>query len=204
MIEADSDRRMVLASGNRGKLAEIARVLADDHRIWISQSDFEVPEAEETGLTFIENAIIKARNASAFTGLPALADDSGLEVDALGGAPGIYSARYAGPGKGDAENNAKLLEALSDYPEPEARTARFRCVMVLLRHPADPAPIIAEGVWSGRIALAPRGDQGFGYDPVFMPDGESRHASELPPAEKDAVSHRGQALAALKAQLSAL
>ena len=197
-------QRIVLASGNPGKLAEIQRVLAGEARIWLAQSDFEVPEAEESGLTFVENAIIKARNASAFTGLPALADDSGLEVDALAGAPGIYSARYAGPGKRDADNNAKLLDVLTVYPEPQARTARFRCVMVLLRHPADPAPIIAEGVWSGRIALAPRGAQGFGYDPVFVPEGESRHAAELPAEEKDAASHRGQALAALKAHLSAL
>lgn len=192
-------RRIVLASGNRGKLEEIQRVLAADHREWVSQAQFHVPEADETGLTFVENAIIKARNAAAFTGLPALADDSGLEVDALGGAPGIYSARYAGPGKADAENNAKLLAVLSDVSTPAERAARFRCVMVFMRHPADPAPVIAEGVWVGHIALASRGEGGFGYDPVFVPEGcGGRHAAELPAEEKDRLSHRGQALAALR------
>ncbi len=190
--------RVVLASGNRGKLREIQALLAS-HRVRVlPQSAFAVAEIEETAPTFVENALLKARNAARFTGLPALADDSGLEVEALGGAPGVYSARYAGPGASDAANNAKLLEALADFGEEERR-ARFRCVLVFVRHALDPSPIIAEGSWEGVIAKEPRGEGGFGYDPVFYLPELGRTAAELAPQEKNALSHRGQALRKLLA-----
>lgn len=194
-------RRIVIATGNRGKLAEIARVLAGFPFDFAVQSDFDVPEAAETGLTFVENAILKARNAAAFTGLPALADDSGLEVDALAGAPGIYSARYAGPGASDAENNDKLLAALADVPA-SGRGCRFRSVVVFLAHAGDPMPVIASGTWEGRVREAPSGGGGFGYDPLFEPAGLDVTAAELDPVEKNRRSHRGQALAALRSALS--
>jgi XTP/dITP diphosphohydrolase len=187
--------RIVLATGNPGKVRELGDLLADSGIEILPQSDFDVPEAEETGLTFVENALLKARNASRWTNLPAIADDSGLEVDALDGAPGIYSARYAGPGSTDADNNEKLLEALIETPD-EQRSARFRCVIVYLRHAADPAPLIAQGVWEGRVLHAPQGEGGFGYDPLFFVPGENCAAAELDKARKGQLSHRGQALRA--------
>jgi XTP/dITP diphosphohydrolase len=188
--------RIVLASGNRGKLAEIRALLADTGIELVPQSHWEIPEADETGTTFVENAIIKARHAATHAGLPAIADDSGLEVDALGGAPGVRSARFAGPEADDAANNRLLLERLAGRPAAE-RGARFRCVMVYLPAADSPAPLIREATWEGRIAEAPRGDQGFGYDPLFLPEDEDGTAAELAPAVKNRLSHRGQALRAL-------
>lgn len=192
--------RIVLASGNKGKVREINEILAGLDLTVVPQTDYGVPEADETGLTFVENAILKARNAAHHTGLPAVADDSGLEVDALNGAPGIYSARYAGVGAGDRANLEKLVEALSDRPEAE-RTARFQCVMVFLRHALDPTPVIAQGTWEGRIIDAPRGENGFGYDPVFWVPTHGCTAAELASEVKNGLSHRGQALRALVAAL---
>lgn len=194
-------RRVVLATGNPGKVREIGALLAPAGVEIVSQAEFGLHSAEETGATFVENALLKARHAAAGTGLAAIADDSGLVVDALGGAPGIHSARYAGDG-GDAANIRKLLDALEALP-PEARGARFVCVAVLLRHPADPLPLVCQGTWEGSIAAAPRGDAGFGYDPVFIPRGDTRSAAELPPDEKNRRSHRGQAFAQLLRQLAA-
>lgn len=185
--------RIVLASNNQGKVREFNQILADLHFEVIPQGELHVPEAEETGLTFVENAILKARNAAAITGLPAIADDSGLEVDALAGAPGIYSARYAGVGAGDEANLRKLLNDLRDVPEAE-RTARFRALIVFMRHAQDPAPLIAQGAWEGRILFEPVGQNGFGYDPVFWVPGEGCSSAQLPPATKNRLSHRGQAL----------
>lgn len=193
-------KRVVLASGNAGKLREISALLAGVGIELVSQSSLAVKEAEETGFTFVENAILKARNAAQHTGLAALADDSGLEVDALDGAPGIYSARYAGTHARDTDNVAKLLRALEGVP-PEQRGARFRCVLAYLRHAHDPAPLICEGVWEGRILDAPRGENGFGYDPVFRVPERKCSAAELPPEEKNRLSHRGQALQKLAAAL---
>jgi XTP/dITP diphosphohydrolase len=186
-------KKILLASSNPGKLREIAAILAEHDMEIVPQSSCGIGDADETGLTFVENAILKARHASRLSGLPALADDSGLEVDALGGAPGVFSARYAGEGASDADNNAKLLKALHGVP-PEDRTARFRCVMVYLRHEFDPSPIIAQGVWEGLILDEPRGDGGFGYDPYFFVPGAGRGSAELPAEEKNRLSHRGQAL----------
>ena len=195
--------RIVLASGNRGKLAEFGQLLADADFEVIAQGELGVDDIEETGLTFAENALLKARHAAQVTGLPSLADDSGLCVDALGGAPGLYSARYAG-GHGDsAANNAKLLRALDGRPDAERR-AFFICVLVLLRHADDPAPLVAEGRWHGRVLHAPRGEGGFGYDPLFLPDGHTLGAAELDKALKSRISHRGQALAQLHARLADL
>ena len=193
---------IVLASNNPGKAREIGQLLAPRHLKVRPQSDFGVPEAEETGLTFVENAIIKARNAAMHTGLPAVADDSGIEVDALNGAPGIYSARYAGTDADDAANNAKLLRALRDVQDAE-RSARFQCLMVYLRHPDDPTPLICQGTWEGRILPAPRGANGFGYDPVFYVLSQDRSAAELDATTKNRLSHRGQALRLLLSLLSA-
>jgi len=195
--------RIVLASSNRGKLAEFGQLLADADFEVVAQGGFGVEDAEETGLSFVENALLKARHAAHLTGLPALADDSGLCVEALGGAPGLYSARYAG-GHGDsAANNAKLLRALDGRAAAERR-AFFICVLVLLRHATDPAPLIAEGRWHGRVLDAPRGEGGFGYDPLFLPDGHELSAAELDKAFKNRISHRGQALALLHARLGEL
>ncbi len=188
--------KVVLASSNKGKLREINQILGNLGIEALPQSDFDVSDAEETGLTFVENAILKARHAARTTGLPAIADDSGLEVDALRGAPGIYSARFAGPGATDADNVQKLLEALKDVPETE-RTARFQCLMVFMSHAEDPTPLICQGTWEGRILRQPDGENGFGYDPVFFVPGENRAAAELPPEVKNRLSHRGQALARL-------
>lgn len=192
--------RMVLASGNAGKVREMNHLLEDCHWQVVPQSDFAVPEVAETGLTFVENALIKARHAAQHSGLPALADDSGLEVDALNGAPGIYSARFAGPAASDADNWRKLLEDLRGIPEA-GRSARFQCVLVFLRHPLDPTPLICQGTWEGCILTAPLGDQGFGYDPVFWVPQLARSSAQLSVAEKNALSHRGQALRQLQATL---
>lgn len=188
--------KLVLASGNQGKLRELAQMLERLHIEVLSQADFSVEPVEETGLTFVENALLKARQAARVSGLPALGDDSGLVVDALDGQPGIHSARYAGKDAGDAANNDKLLEALTGLPA-ERRGAHFHCCLVLLRHADDPVPIIAEGAWHGHILDTPRGDGGFGYDPLFHDRDLGATAAELPMAEKARVSHRGRALAAL-------
>jgi XTP/dITP diphosphohydrolase len=187
---------VVLATGNVGKLREMRAILAPWHVEVLPVADFTDTAADETGASFVENAILKARHASQAAGLPAIADDSGLEVDALRGAPGIYSARYAGPGADDAANNAKLLKELAGVQD-EARTARYRCAMAYLRWPLDPAPIVCQASWEGRIATAPRGSGGFGYDPLFLVAGAERTAAEFEPAEKNRVSHRGKALRAL-------
>jgi XTP/dITP diphosphohydrolase len=191
--------RLVLASGNAGKLAELRELLAGGGFELHAQSEFGVGDAEETGLTFIENALLKARHAARATGLPALGDDSGICVDALDGAPGLYSARYAG-GHGAGANIEKLLGALKDVPDAR-RTAHFYAVIVLLRHAEDPQPLVAEGSWHGRILATPRGTGGFGYDPVFFDPAHGRSAAELDPALKNRISHRGRALAALRERL---
>ncbi|OGI37092.1 MAG: non-canonical purine NTP pyrophosphatase, RdgB/HAM1 family [Candidatus Muproteobacteria bacterium RBG_16_64_10] len=193
-------KKIVLASNNPGKVREINQMLAGLHLSVVPQSDFEVTEAEETGLTFIENALLKARNAARFTQLAAIADDSGLEVDALHGAPGIYSARYAGKGAGDKANLLKLLDDIKNVPD-EKRTARFQCVLVYLRHELDPTPIICQGTWEGRILRAPVGDNGFGYDPIFFVPTHGCSSAQLPPEEKNRLSHRGQALRRLAGAL---
>jgi len=194
-------QRIVLASNNRGKVREIGQLLAGREIEILPQSEFKIPEVEETGLTFVENAILKARNAAAHSGLPAIADDSGLEVDALQGQPGIYSARFAGPGASDADNNARLLEALADVPD-EQRTARFQCLMVYMRHEKDPTPIICQGTWEGRILREPQGENGFGYDPLFFVPEKGCSAAELPAEVKNTLSHRGQALRCLVEKLA--
>ena len=196
-------RKLVLASGNTGKLVELRDLLADANLDLHAQSAFGVQDVDETGLTFVENALLKARHAARETGLPALGDDSGLCVDALDGAPGLYSARYAGTHGDAAANIAKLLDALRDVPDAR-RTAHFHAVVVLLRTPDDPQPIIAEGRWPGRILQAPRGDGGFGYDPVFLDPLLDLSAAELPAEIKHARSHRGLALSALRARLHEL
>ena len=183
---------VVLASGNAGKLRELERVLFPLAMELRSQSEFDVPEVEETGLSFVENAILKARAAAEHSGLPAIADDSGLEVDALHGAPGIHSARYSGDG--DAANNRKLLAALGDLPEGR-RGARFQCVLVYLRHALDPTPLVCQASWEGRILTAPRGQQGFGYDPLFYVPEYQCSSAELPPEVKNRISHRARASA---------
>ena len=193
-------KRLVLASGNPGKLRELAAILADAGYELHPQSEFGVPEVAETGTTFVENAIIKARHAARHTGLPSLADDSGIEVDALDGAPGVYSARFAGPGADDAANNALLVEKLRDVPE-DRRGARYRAVIVLLRHAADPSPLICEGSWEGVIRLEPAGSGGFGYDPHFYLPELKKCAAELEPEHKNRLSHRGQALRQLVEKL---
>ncbi len=193
-------RKLVIASGNAGKLRELSALLEPLGYALHTQSEFDVPEAEETGTTFVENAIIKARNAAEHTGLPAVADDSGIEVDALDGAPGVWSARFSGPDASDAKNNALLVEKLREVPE-DRRTARYRAVIVYMRHAGDPSPIICEGSWEGRIILEPRGDNGFGYDPHFWLDSHGCTSAELDPAEKNRLSHRGQALRQLVERL---
>jgi XTP/dITP diphosphohydrolase len=200
-MSAAGKGRLVLASSNRGKLAELQPLLAGAGYELVTQGELGVGDAVEDGRSFIENALIKARHAAAATGLPALADDSGIVVDALGGAPGLHSARYAGV-HGDAQaNNRKLLEALRGVPEGQ-RGARFVAVLVLLRHADDPLPLVAQGVWEGRILEAPLGTNGFGYDPVFFDPALGRGAGELEPGLKNRVSHRGKALAQLRQLLS--
>ncbi len=193
-------KRLVLASGNPGKLQELSALLADLGYELHAQSEFNVPEVAETGTTFVENAIIKARHAAEVTGLPALADDSGIEVDALDGAPGVYSARFSGPNASDAANNALLIEKLSDIPSRQ-RSARYRAVIVLMRHATDPSPLICEGSWEGIIQLEPAGDGGFGYDPYFFLPDRGCTSAQLSAAEKNRLSHRGKALAELKRKL---
>jgi XTP/dITP diphosphohydrolase len=187
-----SERRVVLATGNPGKLRQFSELLGGTGITLLRQSDFGIEPPEETGSTFIENALIKARNAARITGLPAIADDSGIEVDALGGRPGLYSARYAGENASDLENLQKMLRELENIP-PEHRSARYRSVIVYVADAADPAPLISEGVWEGSIAETPRGSDGFGYDPIFLPRGDTRTAAEMPAAERNPRSHRGQA-----------
>ena len=193
--------KTILASGNAGKLRELTALAAPLGWELVPQPALGIVSAEETGATFVENALLKARHAATLSGLAALADDSGIEVDALGGRPGVYSARYAGERATDRENLEKLLAELTAVP-PEQRSARYRCVIAYVTDADDPAPIVAEGCWEGRIATAPRGSGGFGYDPIFLPlDAEGHTAAELGREEKDAVSHRARALAALRARL---
>jgi len=187
---------IVLATGNQGKVKELANLLAKHNIDIVPQSQFDVPEVPETGTTFVENAIIKARHAAKITGLPAIADDSGLEVDALHGAPGVISARYSGENATDASNNDKLLAELASVV-PENRTARFHCVLVYMRHAEDPTPIICHGVWEGSILTSLAGEQGFGYDPLFWVEEHQCSSAELSRDEKNKLSHRGKALAQL-------
>jgi XTP/dITP diphosphohydrolase len=186
-------QRIVLASNNAGKVREFNQLLTGSDFEVLPQSEFGVVEAEETGLTFVENAILKARNAAEHTGLPAIADDSGLEVDALDSAPGIYSARYAGIGASDLQNLEKLLADIKEVPDAQ-RTARFQCLMVYMRHAKDPTPQIFQGTWEGRILHTPQGDNGFGYDPIFFVPTHNCSSAELEPDIKNSLSHRGQAL----------
>ncbi|MDR6991201.1 RdgB/HAM1 family non-canonical purine NTP pyrophosphatase [Luteimonas sp. 3794] len=194
-------KTLVLASGNAGKLVELRAMLADLPLTIVPQRELSVDDVPETGTTFVENALIKARHAAKVTGLPALADDSGLIVDALGGAPGLYSARYAGSPTDDAANNVKLLQALDGLPEAR-RGARFYAVIVLLRHADDPQPLIAEGSWEGRILEAPRGHNGFGYNPVFLDPAHGLTAAEMPSEQKNRISHRALALQTLRDRLA--
>ena len=201
MPQSHKGEKIVLASNNAGKVREINQLLADQEIEVIPQKEFKIGDIEETGLTFVENAILKARHAAKESGLAAIADDSGLEVDALKGAPGIYSARFAGPGCSDQDNNEKLLEQLQNVPDNE-RTARFQCLLVYMRHSEDPTPIICQGTWEGRILLAPSGENGFGYDPLFFVPDQNCSSAELPPETKNQLSHRGQALRKLLTALS--
>jgi len=194
-------RRVVLASSNAGKLREFSELLGSTGLELARQSDFHISAPPETGATFLDNALIKARNAARLARLPAIADDSGIEVDALEGAPGVYSARYAGEDASDGANLDKLLSALRDVP-PADRTARYRCVVVYVEDAEDPRPLVGEGTWEGRIIEARRGSGGFGYDPCFVPRGDTRTVAEMPAAEKHAQSHRGQALRAFLAQFT--
>jgi XTP/dITP diphosphohydrolase len=192
--------KIVVASSNRGKLEEIREILGEEFEL-IAQGDLGIEDADETATTFVENALLKAKKAARVSGLPAMGDDSGLCVDALNGAPGLYSARYAGGHGNAAANIAKLLDAMRDV-EDEKRTAHFHCSIVLVAHAEDPAPIIAEGRWDGRILDIPRGDRGFGYDPIFFDPTLNAGAGELDPAVKNRVSHRGQALENLRRRLN--
>ena len=194
-------QRLILASNNAGKLKEFAQLLGPIGFELHPQGEFDVPEAEEPFGTFVENALQKARHAARLTGLPALADDSGVCVNALGGAPGVYSARFAGEPKSDARNNEKLIADLAAHAD---KSAYYYCVLVYVRHADDPQPVIADGVWRGQIIDTPRGANGFGYDPYFLLPDVGRTAAELEPHEKNAVSHRGQALRALVDKLGKL
>jgi len=187
-------KKLIIASNNPGKLREIGEILAALGIEFMPQSALGVPEADEPHATFIENALAKARHATVLTGFPALAEDSGLSVDALGGAPGVHSARYAGEPRSDARNNAKLLEALGDRDD---RKAHYYCAVVVMRHPADPQPLIAQWVWRGEILRAPRGNGGFGYDPLFFDAVIGETGAELATVRKNLISHRGKALAQL-------
>jgi XTP/dITP diphosphohydrolase len=195
-------QRVVLATGNPGKLRQFSELLADCGLALVRQSDFGIEPPPETGGTFRENSLIKARNAARLTGLPAIADDSGLEVDALGGRPGLYSARYAGENASDEANLRKMLAELAGV-RAERRGARYRSVIVFVANGDDPAPLVGEGVWEGTIAEAPRGNGGFGYDPIFVPVGESSTAAEMPAELRNELCHRGQAARAFLAQLGA-
>ncbi|MUH97052.1 XTP/dITP diphosphatase [Aliivibrio fischeri] len=192
--------KIVLATGNQGKVREMADILADFGFDVVAQSEYNVSDVAETGTTFIENAIIKARHAAKETGLPAIADDSGLEVDALNGAPGVYSARYSGEGATDQKNIDKMLAAMEGIPA-EKRTARFHCVLVLMKHENDPTPLICHGTWEGHITTEQKGENGFGYDPIFWVSENNCSSAELEPARKKQLSHRGQALKKLFAAL---
>jgi XTP/dITP diphosphohydrolase len=192
--------RVVLASSNAGKVRELQQVFAALDMEVLPQSDFNVPNVEETGLSFVENAILKARHAAMHARLPAIADDSGIEVDALQGAPGIYSARFAGEGASDEDNLRKLINQMSSVPAAN-RTARYRCALVFMRWATDPAPIVCQASWEGRLLEVPRGSGGFGYDPIFELPNRGLTAAELPLAEKNSLSHRGKALQMLIAQL---
>lgn len=194
-------RKIVLASSNPGKLKEFSALLSGCQLELITQSDLHITDAEETGLTFVENAILKARHAAAHTQYPTLADDSGIVVDALNGEPGIYSARYSGENASSENNIKKLLTALADVPEKN-RTARFVCVLVLMRHQHDPVPIICQATWEGHILFAKQGEQGFGYDPIFWVPTHQCSSAQLPSDLKNTISHRGQAFAQLRHQLS--
>jgi XTP/dITP diphosphohydrolase len=194
-------KQLVLASGNPGKLRELSAILGELGYQLHAQSEFDVGEVAETGSTFVENAIIKARHAAALTGLPTLADDSGIEVDALDGAPGVYSARFSGADADDAANNALLVNKLRDIPATQ-RTARYRAVIVLMRHAADPSPLICEGSWEGMIQLEPAGEGGFGYDPYFFLPDRGCTSAQLSASEKNRLSHRGAALEELKRKLN--
>lgn len=193
--------KIVLASNNAGKLREINQLLASERIDVVAQQAFDIPDAVEDGLSFVENAIKKARHAARLSGLPAIADDSGIEVDALHGAPGIYSARYAGAGASDQANLEKLLEAMREVSDAQ-RSARFQCLIVYMRHAEDPTPIICQGTWEGSILTTPAGDNGFGYDPVFYVPTHACSSAQLPAEEKNRLSHRGQALQKLLAELS--
>jgi len=193
--------KLVIASGNAGKLREIARILAPLDIQAVPQSEFDVPDCPEPHITFVENCLAKARHASAHSGLPALADDSGICAEALGGAPGVFSARYAGEPKSDQRNNEKLIAALANQPN---RRAHYTCVMVYVRHPDDPEPVIAEGRWHGEIIDTPRGENGFGYDPYFLVPQFGKTGAELDEDTKNAISHRGQALRELVDKLQQL
>jgi XTP/dITP diphosphohydrolase len=194
--------KVTLASSNKGKLAEFQQLLSGLNFDVVPQSEFQVPDAIENGLSFVENAIIKARHASKLTGLPAIADDSGLEVDFLHGAPGIYSSRFSGENATDEKNNQRLLSLLQEAEENE-RTARFQCLLVYMRHPEDPTPIICQGTWEGLITLNPEGDNGFGYDPLFFIPEFNCTSAQLEKTQKNKISHRGKAMAQLLQRLSA-
>jgi len=195
-----SPQDLVLASANAGKITELQQMLGGLGVKIIPQTDLDIPDIEETGLTFVENAILKARNAAALSNLPAIADDSGLEVDFLQGSPGIYSARFAGEDAGDEANKDKLLQLMADVPTDQ-RSARYQTVIVYMRHGNDPTPIICQGTWEGLIATESRGDQGFGYDPIFYVTETNCHAAELDKVTKNRLSHRGKAIANLLQQL---
>ena len=195
-----SPQDLVLASANAGKITELQQMLGGLGVKIIPQTDLDIPDIEETGLTFVENAILKARNAAALSNLPAIADDSGLEVDFLQGSPGIYSARFAGGDAGDEANKDKLLQLMANVPTDQ-RSARYQTVIVYMRHGNDPTPIICQGTWEGLIAMESRGDQGFGYDPIFYVTETSCHAAELDKVTKNRLSHRGKAIANLLQQL---
>jgi XTP/dITP diphosphohydrolase len=195
-------QRVVLATGNPGKLRQFSELLGASGLTLVRQSDFGIEPPPETGSTFLANSLIKARNAARLTGLPAIADDSGLEVDALGGRPGLYSARYSGEGASDEQNLRKMLLELANVPAAQ-RTARYRSVIVFVSGPDDPAPLVGEGVWEGRIAEAPRGSGGFGYDPIFIPEGQTQTAAQMPAELRNRLCHRGQASRAFLAQFGA-
>ncbi|MCT2529292.1 RdgB/HAM1 family non-canonical purine NTP pyrophosphatase [SAR92 clade bacterium H921] len=197
-----SPQDLVLASANAGKIAELQEMLGGLGIRIVPQTELNIPDIEETGLSFVENAILKARNAATLSNLPAIADDSGLEVDYLQGEPGIYSARFAGERAGDSANKEKLLKLMTDVPAQQ-RTARYQTVIVYMRHGNDPTPIICQGTWEGRIATESRGDQGFGYDPIFFVTETNCHAAELDKVTKNRLSHRGKAIANLLMQLQA-
>jgi XTP/dITP diphosphohydrolase len=197
---SEHKKTIVLASGNPGKLREFAQILKSFNFEVVPQSQFDVPDVLETGLSFVENALIKARNAAQCTGLAAMSDDSGIEVDALSGAPGIYSARFAGEGASDDDNNRLLLEKLKGVVDAQ-RTARYHCVIVYMQHANDPMPLICQGSWEGRILYEPRGEYGFGYDPFFFVPTHDCTSAELSPDVKNQLSHRGQALRALQCEL---